>query len=88
MLVSFNEITTITYNNGDFPKLKSLSITHNKLNDWQSIDTLNQFPEFESIRYNNNQFISQYGPSISRNLVIAKIAKLTVINGSDVRFAL
>jgi hypothetical protein len=69
-------------------QLKSLSVSNNVIATWSSIDQIDKLPSFEALRFQNNPLIDQLGPSITRNILIARISKLNSLNGSPVKINL
>ena len=61
-------------------------MSNNNITTWTSIDHIDRLPSFEALRFQNNPLIDQHGPSITRNLLIARISKLNSLNGSPVSF--
>lgn len=82
--MSSNLIPKIEYKENLFSSLKSLSISNNKITEWMSINELRLFPALEALRVNQNAVFGNLSPSVSRTLIIGRIGKLVMLNGSDV----
>nr|CCA14987.1 tubulinspecific chaperone E putative [Albugo laibachii Nc14] len=67
-----------------FQKLKTLSITNSQIDSWRSIDALNEFPVFETLRFNNAPLIAPMSLAEARMLIIARVGNLKQYNGSQV----
>jgi len=89
IIVNDNQIPSIEppTDASEFPWLKSLSITHNRISDWKSVDALNGYQRLDTLRFMTNPVLSQSSPSAGRNLVIARAGKLVHLNGSNIRAA-
>lgn len=67
-----------------FPMLKSLLVGDNALSDWRSVDTLDAFPELVEARLSGNPLAEN---ASARHEIIARVARLTMLNGSMVTAA-
>ncbi|KFQ83437.1 Tubulin-specific chaperone E, partial [Phoenicopterus ruber ruber] len=69
-----------------FPSLKHLAINDNKISQWSSINELDKLPSLRSLQCHNNPFMdTEKNPETLRQLIIAKISQLEVLNKSEVR---
>ncbi|KFZ62022.1 Tubulin-specific chaperone E, partial [Podiceps cristatus] len=69
-----------------FPSLKCLAISNNKISQWSSINELDKLPSLRSLQCHNNPFMdTEKNPETLRQLIIAKISQLEVLNKSEVR---
>lgn len=69
-----------------FHSLKSISLSHNKVSDWGSIDALNKLPGLETLRIQHTPLNDSGGStSILRQTFIARVSSLTSLNGGEVR---
>merc|ERR1712048_174121 len=69
-----------------FPALRSLSLAKNRIDNWAAIDTLNSFPCLQSANLDGNPIvINGLGPRQARQLVIARVGNLRVLNNSEIR---
>lgn len=68
-----------------FASLSSLSVNHNAIAGWASVDCLAAFPSLTAIRFQHNPLTDGAGPTEMRMVVIARAAKLKTLNGSVVR---
>jgi len=67
-----------------FAHLKSLSLSDNKINSWTSINHLNLFPQLDMLRFLNNPLTKDLSQTASRYLIIARIEKLKILQGSSI----
>jgi len=67
-----------------FPKLKHIQLRENKISDWNSIFELNKCPALSEIRMRTNPILESESGETCRQLFIASISKLKVLNGTEV----
>uniref|UniRef100_A0A8D0FGU4 Tubulin-specific chaperone E n=1 Tax=Strix occidentalis caurina TaxID=311401 RepID=A0A8D0FGU4_STROC len=68
-----------------FPSLKRLAINDNKISQWSSINELDKLPSLQSLQCHNNPFMdTEKNPETLRQLIIAKIGQLKVLNKSEI----
>uniref|UniRef100_A0A8C4U5R1 Tubulin-specific chaperone E n=1 Tax=Falco tinnunculus TaxID=100819 RepID=A0A8C4U5R1_FALTI len=68
-----------------FPALKRLTINDNKISQWSSINELDKLPSLRSLQCHNNPFMdTEKNPETLRQLIIAKISQLEVLNKSEI----
>lgn len=67
-----------------FEKLETLLLANNRLSDWASIDALDSLPHLKDIRLTGNPVVDSNG-SNSRFMLIARLGKITSLNGSLVK---
>ncbi|NWQ97139.1 TBCE protein, partial [Burhinus bistriatus] len=68
-----------------FPSLKRLAINDNKISQWSSINELDKLPSLWSLQCHNNPFMdTEKNPETLRQLIIAKISQLEVLNKSEI----
>ncbi|XP_010129905.1 PREDICTED: tubulin-specific chaperone E, partial [Buceros rhinoceros silvestris] len=68
-----------------FPSLKFLAIKDNKISQWSSINELDKLPSLRSLQCHNNPFMdTEKNPETLRQLIIAKISQLEVLNKSEI----
>ncbi|NXO01253.1 TBCE protein, partial [Rhinopomastus cyanomelas] len=68
-----------------FPSLKYLSIKDNKISQWSSINELDKLPSLRVLQcYNNPLMDTEKNPETLRQLIIAKISQLEVLNHSQI----
>lgn len=72
---------------GAFPALEALTITGNPIAAWASLDALNSFPRLSWLRAGELPLFdgAGMGASVARMHVIARVAGLQSLNGSQVR---
>eukprot|EP00742_Colponemidia_sp_Colp-10_P003275 GILJ01003485.1.p1 GENE.GILJ01003485.1~~GILJ01003485.1.p1 ORF type:complete len:552 (+),score=93.11 GILJ01003485.1:115-1770(+) len=68
-----------------FSALRSISVNDNEVANWASIDSLNRFGGIEELRIRDNPLNRMVGLKAARNLFIARIKSLTLLNGSQIR---
>lgn len=67
-----------------FAALESLQLSCNRISRWRSIDALNALPRLRSLRFTSNPLVRGMGQSEARQLLIARVAGLTRLNGAEV----
>ncbi|CAL4125215.1 unnamed protein product, partial [Meganyctiphanes norvegica] len=72
-------------NCGDkFPQLISLSLNSTDINNWESVDAVNNFPKLTELRLHHSQLGESYEESVMRSLTIARLPKIEKLNGGGV----
>uniref|UniRef100_A0A7S1PH29 Tubulin-folding cofactor E n=1 Tax=Percolomonas cosmopolitus TaxID=63605 RepID=A0A7S1PH29_9EUKA len=69
---------------GEFPQLRSLSLEQSQILKWSDIDALHLFPALSDVRLQGTPLEKQNGRATTRMFTIARVAKLTSMNGSTV----
>ncbi|XP_055949977.1 tubulin-specific chaperone E-like [Argiope bruennichi] len=67
-----------------FPSLKVLSIKNNRFERWQDIGELNKLKSLRNLMVNNNPIILSVNPETARQLIIAKIQGLEILNRTQI----
>eukprot|EP00076_Gallus_gallus_P048955 XP_423980.4 LOW QUALITY PROTEIN: tubulin-specific chaperone E [Gallus gallus] len=68
-----------------FPSLKHLAINDNKISQWSSINELDKLPSLQVLECRNNPLMdTEKNPETLRQLIIAKISQLEVLNKSQI----
>ncbi|NXF96979.1 TBCE protein, partial [Eubucco bourcierii] len=68
-----------------FPSLKHLAVQDNKISQWSSVNELDKLPSLRSLQCHNNPFMdTEKNPETLRQLIIAKISQLEVLNKSEI----
>ncbi|KAH3756611.1 tubulin-folding cofactor E [Pelomyxa schiedti] len=72
-----------------FSHLEELSIAQNNITSWNSIDQLDLFPSLTRLRLTGNPVLQRHQhqtltTAAARSLVIARLPKLNVLNGSQI----
>ncbi len=67
-----------------FATLETLHLSCNRVASWASIDVLRHFPLLHSLRFTSNPLTKGMGQSEARQLVIARVATLTRLNGAEI----
>ncbi|KAI4296992.1 hypothetical protein L6164_036905 [Bauhinia variegata] len=68
-----------------FQNLRCLLLGGNKIEDLTSVDSLNSFPKLVEIRLSDNPITDPGRGGIPRFVQIARLAKIEILNGSEVR---
>lgn len=68
-----------------FPTLRCLLLGRNKLSDWSSIDALDRFPSLQEVRLSDNPITVPGNGMATRYMIVARIGKLSSLNGSEVK---
>jgi len=89
LILNENKIPLVSHDGerSRFPQLKSISLDQNAISEWESVDQLNKFPQLHTLRLRWNPLNEKMGPGLARMVVTARIAKLTLLNGSEVSAA-
>lgn len=95
IILSNNGISKIFFDEGNgtsstdmFQALTTLTITHNKIDEWTSINELNKLKHLEELRMNFNALMETATPETVRQLLVAKLKHLkrcnrTVVEGDE-----
>ncbi|NWX87959.1 TBCE protein, partial [Nothoprocta pentlandii] len=68
-----------------FPSLKHLEIKDNQISQWSSINELDKLPSLRSLQCRNNPLMdTEKNQETLRQLIIAKISQLEVLNKSEI----
>ncbi|GFQ00641.1 tubulin-folding cofactor e [Phtheirospermum japonicum] len=67
-----------------FSNLRGLSLGGNKIEDLESVDSLNSFPNLMEIRLSENPVADLGKGGVPRFVFIARLAKIVILNGSEV----
>lgn len=67
-----------------FPKLKLLGLCGNRINSWHSIDEINRLASIEDVVVTDNPVINSFDRETSRQMVIAKVGRLTSLNRNEI----
>jgi len=70
---------------GSFAQLNSLLLGGNAIGQWSSVDAVDLFPSVSDLRLKGNTLFESLGQSAARQQVVARVAKLTSLNGGVVR---
>ena len=71
---------------GSFPALQCISLSQNQISQWTSIDALNRLPSLCALNFEGNPIGGgNLGPRQVRQLLIARVEQLAVLNNSQVR---
>ena len=68
-----------------FHTLKSISLDRNKIASWASFDALNEFASLDTLRFSHNPLTKTNSGNVMRQTVIARVGKINLYNGSEVR---
>ncbi|NWR71415.1 TBCE protein, partial [Centropus unirufus] len=68
-----------------FPSLKHLAVDNNEISQWSSINELDKLPCLRSLQCKNNPVMdTEKNPETLRQLIIAKIGQLEVLNKCEI----
>ncbi|XP_071641418.1 tubulin-specific chaperone E-like isoform X1 [Temnothorax longispinosus] len=67
-----------------FPMLRHLHISENHISEWQSISELDKLSNLEDLKFRENPILKNETVETARQLIIAKIAKLKILNGTEI----
>ncbi|XP_068173003.1 tubulin folding cofactor E-like a [Antennarius striatus] len=67
-----------------FPNLRSINLHNSGLNHWNDIEKLNFFPKLEEVRLQGIPLLQTYTNAERRNLMIAQLPSISLLNGSVV----
>lgn len=70
-----------------FSRLEQANLTGNKLRELWSLDALDALPNLTNLRLTNSDILPEaaLGPSEARQVIVARLPKLLMLNGSEVR---
>lgn len=68
-----------------FAALKHLSLSHNPIADWSSVDAIDKLPGVEYLRVQHTPIAQTGSTSVTRQNVIARVGSLRSLNGGEVR---
>merc|ERR1711892_1168854 len=78
-----NKLSDISTSATSFPKLKSLQITDNQISSWSSIGRLDKLTALRELRFRGNPLNKmERDDDTVRQLIVARISRLTCLNGS------
>ncbi|EFJ23244.1 hypothetical protein SELMODRAFT_175129 [Selaginella moellendorffii] len=88
--VSGNAITKVSYpenikDQWPFLQLSCLLLGKNQLADWESVDALDKFPNLTEVRLSENPIADTSKGGAPRYVLVARLSKITVLNGSEVK---
>jgi hypothetical protein len=72
---------------GGFPfaALRTLNLARTLIEDWASVDALDQFPALAELRFKEAPLLDEINAGVARQSTIARVGKLTKMNGSEIR---
>ncbi|KAL0485342.1 hypothetical protein AKO1_007531 [Acrasis kona] len=85
LVLTKNHLTSVQYKPGSFQNLRALSIGDNQINSYETVNELNNFPNLNEVRMDNNPISNLHGLIDTRQFVIGRIKKLSILNGSEVK---
>lgn len=68
-----------------FVSLHCLLLAGNRIEGWDSVDALNQFPNLKEVRLSDNPLTDLNAGGAPRYLLVARLANISVLNGSEIR---
>ena len=86
LLLNYNALSSVKFmKEGGFSSLKSISVASNKIEEYDSLNELNNMPLLEELRLESNPIQEKYGVNNVRQYAVARIRGLISFNGSEVR---
>ncbi|KAH9323023.1 hypothetical protein KI387_017662 [Taxus chinensis] len=82
---SLNRIESPNVLHKPFKNLRCLLLGGNKIEDWASLDALNNFPSLMEVRLSDNPISDPTKGGASRYILIARLSKIVMLNGSEVK---
>ncbi|XP_015124320.1 tubulin-specific chaperone E isoform X2 [Diachasma alloeum] len=86
-----NVIERITFSNDGeggktrlFPALKHIHLSSNLISDWSSVTELEKLQNLEDLKFRDNPVLNAESPETARQLIIAKISRLKVLNATEI----
>ena len=67
-----------------FPTLRRLVVTSTNLDGWESVDALSLFPKLREVKLQEIEAFKAFSESQKRQLMIARLGKIRVLNGSEI----
>ncbi|KAH0541049.1 tubulin-specific chaperone E [Cotesia glomerata] len=67
-----------------FPKLRQLHLSKNCITEWRSISELEKLNNLEDLKLRDNPVFDNEKLSTTRDLIIARISKLKLLNGEEI----
>ncbi|GFS08897.1 tubulin-specific chaperone E-like [Elysia marginata] len=93
LIISENKVQTIFFpdcsareKSQSFGSLKSLIIKKNSISDWSSINELNKLKQLEELQLSGNPIVNSFKYETVRQLLIAKIGSLKLIDRTPITF--
>ncbi|KAF7993113.1 hypothetical protein HCN44_005894 [Aphidius gifuensis] len=68
----------------EFSGLRNLHLSNNLISDWQSISELEKLKNLEELRFRDNPVLTDIAFDTVRQLIIAKISELKILNGTEI----
>eukprot|EP00357_Protocruzia_adherens_P002993 CAMPEP_0114996870 /NCGR_PEP_ID=MMETSP0216-20121206/14572_1 /TAXON_ID=223996 /ORGANISM="Protocruzia adherens, Strain Boccale" /LENGTH=547 /DNA_ID=CAMNT_0002361165 /DNA_START=60 /DNA_END=1700 /DNA_ORIENTATION=- len=85
LIVNNNHFTTINFPSNHFVGLSYFSIEENQIADWSMFNEVHKQGKIEQMRFMKNPLIEQHGVNISRQMAMARVKNIAMINGSVAR---
>ncbi|CAL1685652.1 unnamed protein product [Lasius platythorax] len=82
--IRFPSTLTFTDKTGLFPTLRQLNISENHISEWQSINELDKLLNLEDLKFRENPILKNETVETARQLIIARIAKLKILNSTEI----
>ena len=68
-----------------FASLRHIMLLANPIDSWASVDALDQFPALCEVRLAELPVTREFSGMVARRMIIARVGRLSVLNGSQVR---
>ncbi|XP_074309522.1 tubulin-folding cofactor E [Silene latifolia] len=79
-----NKTTNKSFSNAAFQHLRCILLGANDIADVESVDSLNSFPSLTEVRLSENPIADPVDGGVPRFVLIARLAKIEILNGSEV----
>ncbi|KAK0085825.1 hypothetical protein PV325_004352 [Microctonus aethiopoides] len=67
-----------------FPALQQLHLSKNFISEWRSISELEKLNNLRDLKFRNNPVVDNEKPETARQLIIARISKLKLLNNTEI----
>lgn len=88
LILSSNRLPSISFpadRPGILPELRLLAVANNKLADWASMEALSSLPALGELRVQGNAICETMGTTALRQMLVARLPALVLVNGGEVR---
>ncbi|XP_015429023.1 PREDICTED: tubulin-specific chaperone E [Dufourea novaeangliae] len=67
-----------------FPVLRQLHLSQNNISEWQYVSELEKINNLEELKFRENPILKDENLETTRQLIIARISKLKILNGTEI----
>ncbi|BES88513.1 CAP-Gly domain [Nesidiocoris tenuis] len=75
---------SIDESSNPFPSLRFLLLSDNYINQWESVSELNKLRKLTELKFKSNPVLDGIAPGTARQIIIARISTLKVLNSQEV----